>query len=285
MPFRSEKQRRFLWSQHPEIAHRWAHEYPKQGKLPMYAHKTKGENSPEESEQETPSKEAALIVLEKALLGINSKAAFAKKSESILKEVNIPHSSKPVAAGDEHVTAKRDALPGCSEKKPLPRPNVLKMFNLEQQKQAHELAGILRKFSAVINPGKNIRALLSGAYSQFAEPQSYLRGINFQQISQAAQKAKADAAYIAHRNMVFGPPEQPKQKQPAPVATYPGTKPKTPNVMSSNLASSANPAMTTIERNGPLKVENGQIAANQVTGNSGGLAGGITPGQKTQFLG
>jgi hypothetical protein len=25
MPFRSEKQRRFLWSQHPDIAEAWAH--------------------------------------------------------------------------------------------------------------------------------------------------------------------------------------------------------------------------------------------------------------------
>ena len=26
MPFKSEKQRRFMWSQHPEIARRWANE-------------------------------------------------------------------------------------------------------------------------------------------------------------------------------------------------------------------------------------------------------------------
>jgi len=25
MPFRSEKQRRFMWSQHPDIAAKWAH--------------------------------------------------------------------------------------------------------------------------------------------------------------------------------------------------------------------------------------------------------------------
>ncbi len=25
MPFRSEAQRRYLWSQHPDIAERWAH--------------------------------------------------------------------------------------------------------------------------------------------------------------------------------------------------------------------------------------------------------------------
>lgn len=27
MPFRSEKQRRYLWMEHPEIAKRWAAEY------------------------------------------------------------------------------------------------------------------------------------------------------------------------------------------------------------------------------------------------------------------
>jgi hypothetical protein len=37
MPFRSERQRRYLWAKHPEIARRWAKEYgskpkPKKGK-------------------------------------------------------------------------------------------------------------------------------------------------------------------------------------------------------------------------------------------------------------
>jgi len=33
MPFKSEKQRRFLWSQHPEIAEKWAHgEHSTKGK-------------------------------------------------------------------------------------------------------------------------------------------------------------------------------------------------------------------------------------------------------------
>jgi hypothetical protein len=27
MPFRSEKQRRYLWMHHPDIARRWAHKY------------------------------------------------------------------------------------------------------------------------------------------------------------------------------------------------------------------------------------------------------------------
>lgn len=27
MPFRSEAQRRFLWSEHPDIAEKWSHKY------------------------------------------------------------------------------------------------------------------------------------------------------------------------------------------------------------------------------------------------------------------
>lgn len=34
MPFQSESQRRFLWARHPEIAKKWAHEYPNQKNLP-----------------------------------------------------------------------------------------------------------------------------------------------------------------------------------------------------------------------------------------------------------
>ena len=39
MPFKSEKQRRMMFAQHPDIAKRWAHEFPGQGpsNLPMYA--------------------------------------------------------------------------------------------------------------------------------------------------------------------------------------------------------------------------------------------------------
>ena len=38
MPFRSEAQRRFLWAKHPDIAQRWADEYPNQGPLPRHVH-------------------------------------------------------------------------------------------------------------------------------------------------------------------------------------------------------------------------------------------------------
>lgn len=41
MPFKSEAQRRFLFAKHPQIAERWAHEYPHQGHLPAHVKKKK----------------------------------------------------------------------------------------------------------------------------------------------------------------------------------------------------------------------------------------------------
>jgi hypothetical protein len=34
VPFASEAQRRYLWANEPEVARRWAHEYPGQKDLP-----------------------------------------------------------------------------------------------------------------------------------------------------------------------------------------------------------------------------------------------------------
>ncbi len=34
MPFKSESQRRYLWAEHPQIAKKWADEYPGQKNLP-----------------------------------------------------------------------------------------------------------------------------------------------------------------------------------------------------------------------------------------------------------
>jgi hypothetical protein len=41
MPFQSEAQRRYLFANEPEIAHRWAKEYPGQKHLPMHKKKQK----------------------------------------------------------------------------------------------------------------------------------------------------------------------------------------------------------------------------------------------------
>ncbi len=43
MPFKSEKQRRFMWKNHPEIAERWSKEGKNKG-LPMKKKKKKKES-------------------------------------------------------------------------------------------------------------------------------------------------------------------------------------------------------------------------------------------------
>jgi hypothetical protein len=41
MPFKSEAQRREMWANQPEIAKKWAHEFPGKKKLPYHVQKEK----------------------------------------------------------------------------------------------------------------------------------------------------------------------------------------------------------------------------------------------------
>lgn len=127
MPFKSEKQRRFLWAEHPDIAKRWAHEYPDSNKkLPMYAHHDKPSDSKEkepQSEKENHTKvsykKLAHITADdtqisdlmrlyvnnrvNSVLTISSAntSGASKTADSKQERVDIPHSSKPVYAGEE----------------------------------------------------------------------------------------------------------------------------------------------------------------------------------------
>jgi hypothetical protein len=101
MPFKSEKQRRFLWAKHPEIAKRWADEYPGQKNLPMYANQ--GEEEP------APAKEKAAFILPGKKLTFPFYTGFfpntvfpMKQANSIQKYIEIPHSDEPTYAGEEH---------------------------------------------------------------------------------------------------------------------------------------------------------------------------------------
>jgi hypothetical protein len=110
MPFKSEKQRRFLWLKHPDIAKRWADEYPGQKNLPTYV-SDKKEDKPKET-----AKSAALDVLQRALgnsstlltnsQSDNSVRPIVKKSNSILETVAMPQDDKPTYAGEKPITKK-----------------------------------------------------------------------------------------------------------------------------------------------------------------------------------
>lgn len=109
MPFRSEKQRRFLWAAHPDIAKRWAHEYPTKKKLPMYASDEK-----KTEKANTNSKQSAVNSV-----ALNIYRKLSKQADT--KEVYItqPHSDKPTVAGENPPQVTKTKSERCnSETKP-----------------------------------------------------------------------------------------------------------------------------------------------------------------------
>ena len=98
MPFKSEQQRKFLWAAHPDIAKRWAHEYPTPKNLPKRVSDT-----PERDKQAHSAPIITPEYVNTLLTSVIFQASSEKQGNSGIK-LNIPHSEKPVAAGDEHVT-------------------------------------------------------------------------------------------------------------------------------------------------------------------------------------
>ncbi len=110
MPFKSEKQRRYLWATHPEIAKEWAHKYPRSNKdLPMYANDSDNKKR----------KKAAAFDLQALLAGYESKrtnlntsilsenpAENGKQADSKQEKIEIPQNSGPVYAGQEREEGK-----------------------------------------------------------------------------------------------------------------------------------------------------------------------------------
>jgi hypothetical protein len=127
MPFKSEKQRRYLWATRPDIAKEWAHKYPESNKgLPMYANKDESSDSKEKAAQ------FDLLALIKPyvykcntitstpvhIYGVNN----AKSAADKLTYVDIPHSDKPTYAGQEReegeVKTENNETPNIEHKKP-----------------------------------------------------------------------------------------------------------------------------------------------------------------------
>ncbi|NDE17503.1 hypothetical protein EBZ80_21515, partial [bacterium] len=90
MPFRSEKQRRFLWAAHPDIAKRWAHEYPTKKKLPMYVSDKDKSESKETTDKQSAASSLALSIYDK----------ICKKAGVTEVRITQPHSDKPTEAGE-----------------------------------------------------------------------------------------------------------------------------------------------------------------------------------------
>jgi hypothetical protein len=106
MPFRSEKQRRYLWATHPELAKKWAKDYPESNKnLPMYAKVN--------SEDENMKKADVFAVL-RAAIGNNltnaQKPVYTvesilgtKLADSKLEHIVMPTGQEPYASGEKHI--------------------------------------------------------------------------------------------------------------------------------------------------------------------------------------
>jgi hypothetical protein len=99
-----------MWAEHPSIAKRWAREYPKQRNLPTYAHDKKKTPENQDSSKE---KEAAMArnVTTRCADSRNTvvnyvQALIYKHANSAAVPVEIPHSEKPVAAGEESISCK-----------------------------------------------------------------------------------------------------------------------------------------------------------------------------------
>jgi hypothetical protein len=151
MPFQSEKQRRFLWASHPDIARRWAHEYPNKKKLPMYAHKK------DESTEEAPEKKSASILdqINKTSpsvnnspkpTGLNFDAELyenSKKAGDRLIKIDVPHSDKPTYAGEEGSGDEVDFNVANSQQEDQA---------IEKKHPENAANSILQKMSAILAP-------------------------------------------------------------------------------------------------------------------------------------
>lgn len=269
MPFESEKQRRFMWAEHPAIAKRWAKEYPTKRNLPMYAQNQSAPKNHTKTDKKEVEKASAIRALNRSLAVYSSKP-IVKKSDSILEKVNVPHSDKPVAAGDEHATVEREnPTQNCSQKPDqTTAPNQAPMkpiADLRAAEMSHKLAALLTKYSVDIRLGKKHKHMQDKPDNSPAN-----KGIDFKRIQQEAQAEKQRRAWANYWASVMPQDSSGKAKKQdsAPVvATNPGMNNK-PN-MASNETAGMSGKVNPVGLKGPLNTKGGVPTMEQnVTGNA-----------------
>jgi len=158
MPFRSEKQRRYLWATKPEMAKRWAHEYPQKKKLPMYADSKK-------KEPEVQKEKAAQINLtqpdnfEFLLWEISAKYKI-KLANSMLKQIEMPQRPEPTYAGQEIEEGRSFTSKTSPKNNQHMAENNQNMLNTEQNNNDEISHPLLKKLSGVLS--QRIRQMLAG---------------------------------------------------------------------------------------------------------------------------
>ena len=146
MPFRSEKQRRYLWAAHPDIAKEWAHKYPESNKgLPMYVNNKKDDKKSAPTEKAATFDVLGLIspyvdsrTYTKTSILDDFPAENAKNANDKLVKVDIPHSDKPTYAGQEREEGEVEAKPSENT-------------NIEQKNPENAINSLLQKISVVLS--------------------------------------------------------------------------------------------------------------------------------------
>lgn len=150
MPFKSEKQRRYLWATQPELAKRWAHEYPQKKKLPLYV-KDKKEKAAHAQIKHLPNDINNLIA--KTVWQMSELKM--KTADSKQEHVVMPRSDKPTYAGEER--AQGSISGGEIDSEPKAETN-------QPKKRENAINSLLQKISTVVAPA--IRQRLEDAKAQ-----------------------------------------------------------------------------------------------------------------------
>jgi hypothetical protein len=178
MPFQSEKQRRFMWLKHPEIAKRWAHEYPNQRNLPTYAHDKKKTSENQESAEKKEAHMARNVTTQcndsrnTAVQYIQS--LIHKHANSAAVPVEIPHSEQPVSAGEESVSLKGPDQEG----------QLLGQLSKEERKPP--VNETLHKLAVVLSQVLQQQIADEQAAAQGQEAQQVPQNVNMKQYAQPA---------------------------------------------------------------------------------------------------
>ena len=226
---------------------RWAHEYPQQKKLPLYAHSDGQKNEPAEKDDtpkdKTHSKAAECNMLNTQKLnktlsavGLRIYDKLSKKAESAAVKIDIPHSEKPVAAGDEHISAEKT-------EKNNPGAEVC-----ETNENAH-VSPLMAKLSVVLS-------------------QKIQQAIADDEAAQAGAQAQQVPQNAGLKDYPVGAPNIPPPMGSAPTAP-PASQAQAPQGTMPPVGGGSNPSANPINSYGGLSV-NGDINGNAAFGAPGG---------------
>ena len=192
-------------------------------------------------------------------------APISKKSNSILQYLEVPHSSKPVAAGDENVKPKGGAKGNKGESLTRPKLSPGALFNIKDaaiKSIVCELGELFAKHAVAIRLGKNYEHYRKGP------PTQKNVGIDLNKMQAGIAALKQQRLFSAN------PLPMGAQAQPAPVASYPGMNSAPQPAQQAPRTAANKPAQQSAASNpiglkGPLNTKDGvPTFAQNLTGNA-----------------